>query len=282
VVAALDGINPRSMWTVLIAVVAIGSGIATLRTDHKILSLTLIVVGGLFVIMSGAKAARLSQLARATRRNKVSAYRQVLSTLVKDDARPFEERLEVEYHVGTTSRDDKVVRKAWTRATPETQRLHYRWVSERQPNSRMTRPVDPEDVNFTAEIAEPRHPRVVSLNSEHGQMKALVQFDPALVETEAEWSVSYDWPGMWDPLRDTGEGIATFRLTEPTAIWRGLKISFLFPKGASGVAFVASPRLGTVVPAVAVAGEGPTLGWYLDEPAAGSAFEFRFTAVIKK
>lgn len=277
--ALLDQITAKAMWAAVIVILGLGSGAAQLKSDHLAAAVTLIAIAAVLVLMTVAKAARRVYLTRRARRSKIAKYREVLSTLVKDDDRPFIERIEVEYHIGLTEAGDRVVRKAST-AAPPGERLHYRWVSERQPNSRLRKPVDPEDVRFTAEIGAPRHSPFVALDSEHGQMRTLVQFVPALGDTPVDWSVAYDWPGMWDPLRAKQVDTATFRLTRSLATWEGLTLSFIFPKTATDVAFIAVPPVGTASPATAVAGEQPRLSWSIDNPPTGAAFEFRFGAKI--
>ncbi len=118
----------------------------------------------------------------------------------------FSERVEITVTLGDISAEDAVVERRWTTPKPY---LIYR----------VTRPILPpppvtltgDDLSVACEVVgQDVGVAVQDILDRKRRHRFLVTFQPGL-EEETEWVLRYRVPGMWDPLRDTGED---------TIIWR--------------------------------------------------------------
>ncbi|HST65825.1 MAG TPA: helix-turn-helix transcriptional regulator [Mycobacteriales bacterium] len=118
----------------------------------------------------------------------------------------FSERVEITVTLGDAAAEDAVVERRWTTPKPY---LIYR----------VTRPILPpppvtlssDDLSVACEVVgQDVGVAVQDILDRKRRHRFLVTFQPGL-EAETEWVLRYRVPGMWDPLRDTGED---------TIIWR--------------------------------------------------------------
>jgi hypothetical protein len=62
------------------------------------------------------------------------------------------------------------------------------------------------------------------------RLGVLIFFDPEIGMTPRRWTLTYRWPGMWEPLRNTGRDTAIIRLGESPTIERDfVVVVFVFP-----------------------------------------------------
>lgn len=123
-------------------------------------------------------------------------FEEMLRKLIERQFPLYEERVEISVCVGAQPEEDHVVERHWT--TPK-EYLTYRVISPIQPVAdhaslegklQVTCEVVKRDVGVAI--------RSVILG---GRQTLMITFQPGLSE-ETEWTVKYQTPGLWNPLRD--------------------------------------------------------------------------------
>ncbi|HEY6745691.1 MAG TPA: helix-turn-helix transcriptional regulator [Mycobacteriales bacterium] len=118
----------------------------------------------------------------------------------------FSERVEITVTIGDSAAEDAVVERRWTTPKPY---LIYR----------VTRPILPpppvtltsDDLSVACEVVgQDVGVAVQDILDRKRRHRLLVTFQPGLQE-ETEWVLRYRVPGLWDPLRETGEDRAIWR-----------------------------------------------------------------------
>jgi hypothetical protein len=268
---AFDRVTLERVRAFAITAVTLGAAVAALRADRPAARWTggavAVVVTPLMLVVGGRHLYRR----RKHRRSQYDALRRVLSSIVQDDSHPFEEDLAIVYTVGNTSKDDRVFRRMKTRAQPGGS-LHWRKITERvvgHEDGHLT----PRRLRFEVGAPESTEAKVVGLNHDKDTLRVLVAFFPPIKRTFVTWTVSYDVPGGWDPLRRDGEDRQG--LTLPNAYWRTLEVAFEFPPGTTGIGFTRCPPDGR--PSAVTDQQRPVLRWKATKPPPGR-YEFRFRA----
>jgi DNA-binding CsgD family transcriptional regulator len=142
----------------------------------------------------------------------------------------FSERVEITVTIGDTGAEDAVVERRWTTPKPY---LIYR----------VTRPILPppptaltsDDLSVACEVVgQDIGVAVQDILDRKRRHQLLVTFQPGL-QAETEWVLRYRVPGMWNPLRETGEDRAVWRpgvserdVSTTTSI-TDLTMRFVFP-----------------------------------------------------
>ena len=119
----------------------------------------------------------------------------------------FSERVEITMTIGETAGEDFVVERRWTTPRPY---VIYRVTRPVLPSSPSS-PLSIDDLDVSCEVVGMDVGvalRAVLDRTRRHQL--LVTFQPGL-ETETEWVLRYRAPGMWNPLRETGEDTAVWR-----------------------------------------------------------------------
>lgn len=118
----------------------------------------------------------------------------------------FSERVEITVTIGDSAAEDAVVERRWTTPKPY---LIYR----------VTRPILPpppvtltgDDLSVACEVVgQDVGVAVQDILDRKRRHQLLVTFQPGLQE-ETEWVLRYRVPGLWNPLRETGEDRAIWR-----------------------------------------------------------------------
>jgi DNA-binding CsgD family transcriptional regulator len=195
-------------------------------------------------------------------------YAAVVHSLIDRQMPLFEERVEITVVVGDHDGQDRVVERRWTRPRPY---LVYRIVGpilERSDGSRF----EPEHLDLSCtvngqDIKGDIHP-VWDLN---GSLLTMILFQPGL-HTETEWVLSYRSPGLWSPLRSSGEdslawATATFDQRHP-ATTSELTLKVVFPASWTGERLTGQSDLGTIHTERLPTGQ-TQLTWHHDAPHAG-------------
>lgn len=148
---------------------------------------------------------RIVELTRtlAERETQIRSYDAAIRRLVDRQFPLFDERVEITLKVGSRPSEDRVVERHWTRPNPY---LVFRLIrpitplqvsySEFSQTLAMTFGVQNADIEVSADLVADSMDRPL----------VLITFQPGLQET-TEWELRYRTPGMWDPLRESGEDI---------------------------------------------------------------------------
>lgn len=157
--------------------------------------------GELSTPAGGGKAGRLQELEqRLTMRDRqLQSYEAAMRQMIERQFPLFDERVEITVTIGAASGEDLVVERHWTRPKPY---LIYRVA--RPIIQRHSGPPLFEDLGLTCEVVGQDMGVAVQPVLESRGLLVIVYFQPGLKET-TEWVLHYRTPGMWDPLRNTGE-----------------------------------------------------------------------------
>jgi DNA-binding CsgD family transcriptional regulator len=145
----------------------------------------------------------------------------------------FSERVEITVTIGDTAAEDAVVERRWTTPKPY---LTYR----------VTRPIVPpvnppstDELAVSCEVVgQDVGVGVQAIVDRKRRHQLLVTFQPGL-QAETEWVLRYNVPGLWDPLRESGEDTTVWR---PGVLDHGattsiteLTVRFVFPRDTTSV-----------------------------------------------
>lgn len=165
----------------------------------------------------------------AERDRQVQSYEAAVERIIDRQFPLFDERVEITVTIGSHTGEDMVVERHWTTPNPY---LVYRVVrpitaaglslDAALGSLALTCEVAGADVGVAVQVVADRKNRPL----------ALILFQPGL-EQPAEWVLRYRTPGLWDPLRESGEDTLTWA---PGTLdgrhsdgIRELAVRFLFP-----------------------------------------------------
>jgi DNA-binding CsgD family transcriptional regulator len=194
---------------------------------------------------SGDRVIRHLEEELAALKRQVSSYDAAVRQMIERQFPLFEERVEITVTVGSSAGEDMVVERHWTRPKPY---LVYRVA---RPLIRpRTAPPAFEDLGLTCEvIGQDMGIAVQPIYELDQRLLVLVFFQPGLRET-TEWVVHYRTPGMWDPLRTTGNDTliwSTSTLDNPSTPGIGdVTFYFDFPSGEPGLEVTQDRQTGDI------------------------------------
>jgi DNA-binding CsgD family transcriptional regulator len=133
-----------------------------------------------------------------TERGRLRSYAGVVRELTERQFALFEERVEITLRIGEEDDQDTVVERRWTRPKPY---LVYRILSPIVAAS----PAPPE-LGLVCDVVgkDDIQGDVLTMRDDDDRPLVLVLFQPGL-STETEWVLRYRSPGLWNPLRETGQ-----------------------------------------------------------------------------
>ena len=170
----------------------------------------------------------------AALKRQADSYEAAVRQMIERQFPLFDERVEITVSIGSSAGEDVVVERHWTRPKPY---LVYRVA---RPIIRpKTAPPSFQDLALTCEvIGQDMGIAVQPVLESDDRLLVLVFFQPGLRET-TEWVLHYRTPGMWDPLRATGEDTliwSTSTLDNPSTPGIGeVTFFFDFPSGEPGL-----------------------------------------------
>jgi DNA-binding CsgD family transcriptional regulator len=153
----------------------------------------------------GTAGARVAELERQLRERdaQIRSYDAAIKRLVDRQFPLFDEQVEITLTVGRRPGEDRVVERHRTTPNPY---LVFRLIRPITPlqtsyaqfaeTLAMTFGVDNADIDVSADLVADSMDRPL----------VLITFQPGLQAT-TEWELRYRTPGMWDPLRETGQDI---------------------------------------------------------------------------
>ena len=204
------------------------------------------------------------------RESQLEAYDGAIRRLIDRQFPLYDERMEITLVVGSRPSEDMVVERHWTKPNPY---VVYRVMRPIYPHD-----LPPDDMvsllGMSCEVTgADANASVDVLPDLDGRPLAVVLFRPGL-SGPTEWQLRYRAPGLWDPLRATGEDALTWAAgTLDGRHAEGLQRFVLrveFPPGASDVELVEGRGVGHVEDGD---GEPPTLV-FIDESRTGGLYSW--------
>ena len=179
----------------------------------------------------------------------------------------FSERVEITVAIGDSAEEDTVVERRWTTPKPY---LIYRVTRPMVP---ATSPPSTEDLDVSCEVVgQDVGVSVQAILDRKRRHQLLTTFQPGL-QAETEWVLRYNVPGMWNPLRESGEDTTVWRPGvqdhEATTSITELTVRFIFPRDTTSMDVTERRGLG-ITESEHVADDGrPMLVWRDPEPGGG-------------
>ncbi|HET9117801.1 MAG TPA: helix-turn-helix transcriptional regulator [Pseudonocardiaceae bacterium] len=181
----------------------------------------------------------------------------------------FEERVEITLVVGDRDGQDLVVERRCTAPRPY---LVYRILGPILSWSAGS-PFDLDDLGLTCNVyGQDVHVDTHEVRDVNGRPLVMVLFQPGL-HTDTEWELRYRSPGLWTPLRDTGQdsltwATATFDQRHP-ATTSDLTLKVIFPASWTAERLTEQSDLGSVQTERLSTGQAQ-LTWHHDAPHLGA------------
>jgi DNA-binding CsgD family transcriptional regulator len=148
----------------------------------------------------------------------------------------FTERVQITATIGESPADDVIEERRWTTPKPY---LVYRVTRPVLPEP-PAGPVDVDELGVSCEVVEQDVGVAVQIIVDrNSRYQLLVTFQPGL-NRETEWVLRYRVPGLWDPLREHGNDVMTWRpgtfeqAPSATSVSE-LSVRFVFPPDATSV-----------------------------------------------
>ncbi len=182
----------------------------------------------------------------------------------------FEERVEITLMLGEQDDQDIVVERRWTTPKP--------YIIYRILGPILTWPEGPpfelDDLDHVCYV-EGRDTQVdvhPVQDLPDGRPLLMILFQPGL-QDDTEWVLRYRSPGLWNPLRDSGQdaldwATATFDPQHPTTI-RDLTLKAVFPASWTGAQLTEEGDLGVIQTECLPTGQTQAT-WHHDTPHAGA------------
>jgi hypothetical protein len=176
-------------------------------------------------------------------KERLEGFQRSLDKATRASSATFSEDLRIVHYVGKTSEGDRTVWTCDTKATAD-QRLVWRSFGPGATGSSLRHETF-DDIKARVEALDPdTSVELVPTREGANGLRALVLFMPHVTDRPRRWRLSYEWHGLWDPLRDKGEDSGFVDLTYDASI---LQITIVFPAGSSEMKFEArEPQVGTV------------------------------------
>lgn len=190
-----------------------------------------------------AQRRRFTEPARLQRR--VQLYAEAVQRLVDRQFPLFEERVEITVLVDGGNARDSVIERRWTTPRPF---LAYRICCPI--TTRAVGPIDPADLALACKVyGQDLLADASTMQDEDGRPMVMVLFQPSLQAT-TEWTLRYQSPGLWDPLRATGQDTLDYATATLDRRHRAtideLTLKVVFPPGWAGERVTERNGLGSV------------------------------------
>jgi DNA-binding CsgD family transcriptional regulator len=196
---------------------------------------------------TGHRHRRSGEPSRLQRR--VQLYADAVHRLVDRQFPLFEERVEITVLVGGGNGQDSVIERRWTTPRPYLAYRISRPIVASVDGGGPVDPVDPAELALACDVyGQDILADVNAMQDEDGQPMVMVMFQPGL-QACTEWTLRYQSPGLWDPLRATGEDALEYatatldRRHRPTIDELTLRV--VFPPGWAGERVTERGNLGT-------------------------------------
>ncbi|HKR52531.1 MAG TPA: helix-turn-helix transcriptional regulator [Pseudonocardiaceae bacterium] len=177
---------------------------------------------------------------------KLQAYAAAVRGLVDRQVPLFEDRVEITLMVGEQDGQDIIIERHWTRPRPY---LVYRILGPI-----MTWPDGPPfefgDLALNCDVVgRDTRADVHPVQDVNGRPLLLILFQPGLHD-ETEWVLRYHSPGLWNPLRESGQDSLTWATStldqRHPATTRELTLRVVFPASWSGEQLTEQSNLGVI------------------------------------
>lgn len=181
----------------------------------------------------------------------------------------FEERVEITLVIGDRDGQDTVVERRWTTPRPY---LVYRILGPIVPPPDGLRSELDELALASTVYGQDVQVEIHAVRDVDDRPKVMILFQPGL-RTDTEWVLSYRSPGLWGPLRASGQdsltwATATFDQRHP-ATTSQLTLKVVFPATWTGERLTEQNDLGTIHTDRLPTGQ-TQLTWHHDTPHAGA------------
>ena len=197
--------------------------------------------------LADAQAPPLSQprLDLESCQRQLRSYAAAVRGLVDRQYPLFEERVELTLVVGEQDGQDWVIERRWTRPRPY---LVYRILGPiiAEPDNS---PIE-EDLGLICQVSgRDTQAQIHPVRDVNDRLLTMILFQPGL-NTDTEWVLTYRSPGLWSPLRSSGQdsltwATATFDQRHP-ATTSELTVKVIFPASWSGEHLTEINNLGTI------------------------------------
>jgi hypothetical protein len=250
----------------LIAIAAFFGGAAALL-DYPMLfiAIGLAVLAGVTLLRGEAlldgwaDTSNWEKQERLRTHKELDRYRQVLDQLTHryDFSTQYGESVLHRYWIGETS-DQDLIQTEFSTWALKGQSILWRAITTRSNAADATF----QDMGFVV-----RDGNDYLLLKEGRELRCIVIFDPVIGSEPRNWSCSYQFKGVWDPLRSNGVDEATVKARPQT---KKLEVRWVYPPGYMGE-FTLKPNEGTT-DSIQEAGHF-VLRWQLESPRTG---DYRF------
>ena len=190
--------------------------------------------------------ASLQRLDLANQQRQLRRYANAVHSLVDRQHPLFEERVELTLVVGDQDGQDIVAERRWTTPRPY---LVYRIVGPIVPWPQES-PFEPDDLELICHVhSQDVHVDIHPVLDVDDRPLVMILFQPGL-NMETEWLLRYRSPGLWSPLRSSGEdsldwATATFDQRHP-ATTSELSLKVVFPDRWTGERLTERNDFGTI------------------------------------
>lgn len=196
-------------------------------------------------------------------------YASAVHSLVDRQYPLFEERVELTLVVGDQDGQDIVVERRWTSPRPY---LVYRIVGPivSWPQDSL---LQPDELELVCHVhGQDVHVDIHPVLDVDNRLLVMILFQPGL-HAETEWSLRYQSPRLWSPLRSSGEdsfswATATFDQRHP-ATTSELSLKVIFPDRWTGQRLTERSDFGTIRTERLPTGQAQ-FNWHHDPPHAGT------------
>ena len=197
--------------------------------------------------LADAQAPPLSQprLDLESCQRQLRSYAAAVHGLVDRQYPLFEERVELTLVVGEQDGQDCVIERRWTRPRPY---LVYRILGPIIAESDDS-PIE-EDLGLICQVkGRDTQAQIHLVRDVNDRLLTMILFQPGL-NTDTEWVLTYRSPGLWSPLRSSGQdsltwATATFDQRHP-ATTSELTVKVIFPASWPGEHLTEINNLGTI------------------------------------
>jgi DNA-binding CsgD family transcriptional regulator len=177
---------------------------------------------------------------------RVRFYDAALRALTDRQFPLFEERVELTVTIGDRDEQDTVVERRWTAPKPY---VVYRILRPIVPWTEGP-PVGPDELAVACDMhGQDIQVEVLAVQDVDGRPVVIALFQPGL-QAETEWVLRYRSPGLWAPLRESGEDTLTWATAtfdkrhQPTI--NALTLKVIFPSSWTGERVAEQNDLGDV------------------------------------